>query len=115
MNFKYGVTGYLHWGLNYWHGDALSDLEPDWGGGSYLPPGDSHIVYPGSRGPLSSIRFEALRDGVEDYELLKMLQKKNPKLANEIAASVVRTPTDYVLDPAEFRKARQRIVNALGE
>jgi len=115
MNFKYGVTGYLHWGLNYWHGDALSDLEPDWGGGSYLPAGDSHIVYPGSRGPLSSIRFEALRDGVEDYELLKMLQKKNPKLANEIAASVVRTPTDYVLDPAEFRKARQRIVNALGE
>lgn len=115
MNFRYDVTGYLHWGLNYWHGDAFKDLEPDWGGGNYLPPGDSHIVYPGSRGPLTSIRFEALRDGVEDYELLKMLERKDPNTAHQIAESVVRTPTDYTLDPAEFRKARARIITCLME
>ena len=113
MNFRYGVTGYLHWGLNYWHGDPFRDLEPDWGGANYLPPGDSHIVYPGSRGPLSSIRFEAMRDGIEDYELLKLLEARNPGLAHEIAASVVRTPTDYTLDAKDFRLARQRMITAL--
>jgi len=110
MNFKYGATGYLHWGLCSWSGDPMKDL-----GAGKLPPGDSHIVYPGPRGPLSSIRFEALRDGVEDYELLKLLEKKNPKLAHEIAASVVRTPTDYTLDPGEFQRARVRIVKGLEE
>ncbi|MDH7602519.1 MAG: DUF4091 domain-containing protein [Armatimonadota bacterium] len=113
MNFRYNVSGYLHWGLNYWHGDAFKDLEPDWGGGNYLPPGDSHIVYPGRRGPLSSIRFEAMRDGIEDYELLKLLEKVNPGLANEIAVSVVRTGTDYTLDPKQFRAARHRLICAL--
>lgn len=114
VNFKYGLTGYLHWGLNYWRNeDPFGQLEPDWGGGNYLPPGDSHIIYPGKRGPISSIRFEALRDGVEDFELLKLLEKKDAKKAREIADSVVRSLTDYVMDPAEFRKARAMIVKSL--
>ena len=113
VNFKYDLPGYLHWGFNYYQADPFKDLEPDWGGGNCLPPGDSHIVYPGLRGPLSSIRLEALRDGVEDYEMLKLLEKKNPKLAREIADSVVRSLTDYTMDPGEFRAARMRIVNAL--
>jgi len=109
MNFKYGLTGYLHWGLNHWHGDPFKDVPDD-----ILPPGDSHIVYPGKRGPLSSIRLEALRDGVEDYELLKLLGKKNPKKARRICDSVVRTMTDYTLDPAAFRAARMKLIEALG-
>lgn len=113
VNFKYGLTGYLHWGFNYWQGEPFSHLEPDWGGGTHLPPGDSHIVYPGKRGPLSSLRLEALRDGVEDYELLKLLEKKDAKKAREICDSVVRSLTDYTLDPAEFRKARTRLIDAL--
>lgn len=113
VNFKYGLTGYLHWGFNYWQGDPFADLEPNWGGENYLPPGDSHIVYPGRRGPLSSIRLEALRDGVEDFELLKMLEKKDPKAAREICDSVVQSLTDYTMDHARFRNARARLVKAL--
>lgn len=114
-NFKYDLPGYLHWGFNYWTGDPFVDLEPNWGGETYLPPGDSHIVYPGKRGPLSSIRLEAMRDGIEDYELLKLLESKNPKLAREICDSIVKSLTDYTLDPAAFRKARGRIAEALLE
>ena len=113
VNFKYDLPGYLHWGLNHWHGDPFKDLEPNWGGNTFLPPGDSHIVYPGKLGPLSSIRFEAMRDGIEDYELLKLLEKKNPKLAREICDSIVKSLTDYSLDPLEFREARAKLVNAL--
>jgi hypothetical protein len=116
VNFKYGLTGYLHWGLNYWvNEDPFGQLEPDWDGGNYLPPGDSHIIYPGNRGPISSIRFEALRDGVEDFELLRLLEKKDAKKARAIVDSVVRSLTDYVMDPAEFRKARAMIVKYLEE
>lgn len=116
VNYKYGLTGYLHWGLNFWKSDdPFGHLEPDWGGGNHLPPGDSHIIYPGKRGPISSIRFEALRDGVEDFELLKLLEKKDPKKARSIADSIVRSPADYVMDPAEFRKARGQLIQALAQ
>ena len=113
VNFKYDLPGYLHWGFNYWTGDPFKDLEPNWGGDTYLPAGDSHITYPGKTGPLSSIRLEAMRDGIEDYELLRLLEKKNPKLAREICDSIVRSLTDYSLDKAEFRKARGRLIDAL--
>jgi hypothetical protein len=113
VNFKYDLPGYLHWGFNHWQADPFKDLEPNWGGDTHLPPGDSHIVYPGKRGPLSSIRLEAMRDGIEDYELLKLLEKKNPKLAREICDSIVQSLTEYSLDPAAFRRARGRLIAAL--
>jgi hypothetical protein len=107
-NFKYDLKGYLHWGFNYWRGDPFTDLQSDW-----LPPGDSHIVYPSPTGLLSSIRLEALRDGVEDYEMLRLLEKRNPKAARAICDSVVASWTEYVLDPAEFRAARAKLIRAL--
>ena len=113
VNFKYDMPGYLHWGFNHWQGDPFTFLEPNWGGDNFLPPGDSHIVYPGKRGPLSSIRLEALRDGIEDYELLILLKAKNLKKAREICDSVVRSLTDYTLDPSELRKARLKLIKAL--
>lgn len=112
-NFMYGVTGYLHWGFNYWPADPYNELEPDWGGGSYLPPGDSHIVYPGKRSPLSSIRLEALRDGVEDYELFRLLEKKNSKKAHAICDSVIKSMTDYSIDSKVIHKARLELLEAL--
>lgn len=113
MNFKYNFTGYLHWGLNHWQGDPFTLLEPDWGAGVKLPPGDSHIVYPGKTGPLSSIRMEAMRDGIEDYELLRKLSESDAELAQEICSMVVKSMTDYSLDPDQFRKARLMLLEAL--
>ena len=81
INYKYGLVGYLHWGLNFWGSDPLtSDASRDRG---KLPAGDANITYPGYRKLYSSIRLEAMRDGIYDYELLKMLERKNPgKRAN---------------------------------
>ena len=32
--------------------------------------GDEYLVYPGTDGPMSSVRWEQLREGIEDFELL---------------------------------------------
>jgi hypothetical protein len=112
INFKWGFTGYLHWGFNQWRGgDPFENLEPPHGS-SVLPPGDAWIVYPGDRRLLDSMRHEAMRDGVEDYELLTLLAKKDRAKASEIAEGTVRTFTDYVRDERTFRAQRLKLLEA---
>ena len=89
INFKYNAIGYLHWGLNYWEKDQLNvDASRDRG---RLPAGDNCIIYPGYRKLYSSIRFESMRDGIDDYQLLKMVEEKiQPRHADSpIALSLV--------------------------
>ena len=112
-NFKYGLTGYLHWGFNFWVGDPFRETEAGIAGVGALPPGDTHMIYPGRRGPLSSIRLEAMRDGIEDFELLRLLQEKDTRAAKRICDSVVRSFTDYSLDPVALRAARLRLIKEL--
>ncbi len=59
-----GYSGFLRWAYNSWTEDPLSDTSypaKDW------PAGDCFLVYPG---PRSSIRFERLREGIQDFEKL---------------------------------------------
>lgn len=37
--------------------------------------GDGHLIYAGKSGPLASVRMANIRDGVEDYEYLKTLER----------------------------------------
>jgi hypothetical protein len=120
FNWRYKLSGYLHWGLNFWDADPLHST-----GNPGLPPGDCWIVYPGPNGPLSSLRWEALRDGFEDYECLWLLADRTRRLAaelnappalfdpdqrsDELAEKLVRTMIDYARDPAELRAVRDEI------
>ncbi len=114
INFKYGVTGYLHWGYNHWTPDSpFTHTTRPHGGPPYLPAGDPWIVYPGKDGPLDSIRFEAMRDGIADYELLSMLDKRNAKMAQALARRFILDFDRYNTDVAEFRKARREMLEAL--
>ena len=113
INHRWGFTGFLHWGWNHWRGgDPFRELEPPHGS-SRLPPGDAWIVYPGERGVLDSIRHEAFRDGIEDFELLGLLAASDPERARAIAGRVVRSFTDFERDPATFRAARAELLEAL--
>jgi hypothetical protein len=67
INFAADLAGYLHWGLNFW-----SD-EPFGTPSDRLPPGDTHVIYPGPDGPLSSIRWQMQRRSIQDYEELHLL------------------------------------------
>lgn len=117
INFKYGATGYLHWGFNQWRADSdpygettYMNLES----GNTLPGGDSWIVYPDHGKLYGSIRLEAMRDGIADYSLLKMLEKKDPELSHELCRQVVFNWTLYDTDGDHFRKIRHEILEKLG-
>jgi hypothetical protein len=60
--------GFLRWAYNSWVEDPLQDTRfRTW------PSGDTFFVYPG---PRSSIRWEKLREGIQDYEKLRILTKE---------------------------------------
>jgi len=115
INFRYGVTGYLHWGYNYWgKHDPYRELAIPWDGGlQYLPAGDAWIVYPGKEGPLDSIRFEAMRDGINDYELLSRFAEKDRDAAATLAARHVLDFDKYQTDVAAFRATRRELLEKL--
>lgn len=113
MNFHYNATGYLHWGWNWWPPHPYEDAAQY--SMMQLPAGDSNIVYPEPGGPgvWDSIRYEAMRDGIYDYELLCQLKEKNPNAAARIAGKLIRGFTDYNEDIATFRAARRELLGLL--
>jgi hypothetical protein len=115
INFRYGATGYLHWGYNYWPPHVWQDTA------DYrmarLPGGDANIVYPDpdSFAVFDSIRYEAMRDGIEDHELLSQLAEKNPAAADSLARRVIIDFTNYDTDVPRFRQTRKELLEALSD
>lgn len=61
-----GYDGMLRWSYNSWPADPVRDSRfTAW------PAGDTYLVYPDAR---SSIRFERLREGIQDYEKIRILR-----------------------------------------
>ena len=119
-NFRYNLAGYLHWGFNCWQPDQPDVYEyanaviND--GHTLLPPGDTHICYPGdASGPWMSIRAEQMRAGAEDYELLYLLKDRDPVRAQQILDGIMRSFTDYETNPIAFDRAYQALLTALDE
>ena len=63
-----GFDGFLRWAYNSWPENPIVDSR-------YIrwPSGDTFLVYPDA---LSSIRFERLREGIQDYEKIRILRKE---------------------------------------
>ncbi|SHI55284.1 protein of unknown function [Arenibacter nanhaiticus] len=59
--------GFLRWAYNSWVENPLQDSRF-----SAWPAGDTYLVYPDNR---TSIRFETLRDGIEDAEKIRILRE----------------------------------------
>lgn len=65
--FANNLNGFLRWAYNSWVEEPLYDSRfRTW------PAGDAYLVYPG---PKSSIRFEKIREGVQDYEKLRIIKE----------------------------------------
>lgn len=117
INFRFGATGYLHWGFNQWRTDDpwVETTSINLEGGNILPGGDSWIVYPKEGRLYGSIRLEAMRDGIADYTLLQTLARKDEALAKEICRQNVYGWTTYDMSTEHFRKARHQILEALSD
>lgn len=103
QSWQYGVQGILIWATTYWTSPAAfppPKLQDPWadpmsyksgygekpGEIGYWGNGDGRFLYPPRRdpaadqpacldGPINSLRWENLRDGMEDYEYLWLLQQ----------------------------------------
>jgi len=63
-----GFNGFLRWAYNSWPENPMIDSRyTKW------PAGDTYFIYPG---PLSSVRFERLREGIQDYEKIRIIRKE---------------------------------------
>jgi hypothetical protein len=115
FNFRHDLGGYLHWGGNYWDGDPYQNTEVVINAGQdLLPPGDAFITYPWREKNTirSSIRLETMREGIEDYELLRAAEAKDPARAHQIAAKAMPNIIDYTRDVATFRRLQQELLAA---
>lgn len=117
-NYAYDLRGYLHWATNaYQPGqDPFKQSCPEHRNADsvcILPPGDTHLVYPGTDGPWMSVRFENFRAGTEEFEMLKKLAETDKELADEICGTVFHSFTDVEYDPAVFRAVRNKLIRAL--
>lgn len=154
QTFLYKCEGFLHWGLNVWphyrvpnpwNTDMPTAAEydrwpnTDWDDAGWLSgwhSGGGYLIYPGLNGPLSSIRLEMVRDGIEDWEMLNMLgwqddnsqwnglikraqdQGVSQNIINQAIAAVdistiVQSTTAYTHDAGLFENKRIEIGNAI--
>ncbi len=161
QSWQYGVDGILIWATTYWHSpEAYPDRWQDpWQDpmswvtsygtprGARLPwgNGDGRFLYPPRRdpntattpcldGPINSIRWENLRDGIEDYEYFWLLDqairrteeqrardgsgKWKQRLAEARALLAVpehisKDLTHFTLDPRPMLEHRERLARMI--
>jgi hypothetical protein len=123
LNYKYDAIGYLHWGWNQWNEDPYQDV------GMHF--GDAWHVYPVREGVLNSLRWEQMRNGIQDYEYFWMLEDKISALkdslgsrfswidptrrSKEIAGRVVMNLVEHSDDPQLLYQAKREVIRELLE
>ena len=110
--YSQGITGFLHWGFNYWGEKTIYGIQP-----AARYKGDGYIVYPDVEhfDVLHSNRGVATREGLYDWELLHMLEQKDAAAAMAISLSVARTFEDFTDDAENLDAARMKLLEAICE
>ncbi len=116
--YVYNLVGFLHWGFNFYYSQCSVDqsLNPFvvTDGGRAFPSGDAFLVYPGKDGmPWDSIRHEVLREGWQDWCLLKQYEAVHGR---EATLALLHKDLDYQIsatkyptDPAWLLSLRDRL------
>lgn len=104
-----GMDGYLHWSWINWDEHPLTDSRYRMFGA-----GDTYFYYPGNR---SSIRFERLVEGIQQYEKIHILRdeyRNNPEKLTELNALLEQCRRGDVrgTDCAELVDAIESILNS---
>ncbi|HUT23066.1 MAG TPA: DUF4091 domain-containing protein, partial [Sumerlaeia bacterium] len=135
LSWSLDLKGFLHWGYSHWAPwggvPARIDVSPwlDASGASIycqddnpLPSGDTHIVYPGRHTICSSLRWEVIRKGMEDFELLRMLERaverdkgKRSRAATAARRLLKRIREDLALSPGQHTRCDAALLAAREE
>ncbi|MCD6350851.1 MAG: DUF4091 domain-containing protein [Armatimonadetes bacterium] len=121
--YRYGITGLLYWSTTYWNPKYTKNPFEDMATVKDINRniyGDGSLFYPGSKvgldGPVTSVRLECLRDGLEDYEYLVLARRclgeeAVEKLVEQITPELRRYETDAV----KFEQARRELAERITE
>jgi hypothetical protein len=141
MSHKYRVDGFLYYLVNNgWERNRKvisSGPYTEWDGASCINSkdkwanGDGNLIYPGPKRPLSSIRLENIRDGLEDYEYLHLLAEKVERVSRlpattarqsfldqarpllAVPDAVVRSVVEYTLEPNAVQDWRTQLATLI--
>jgi hypothetical protein len=119
LTFLHGATGELYWetSMAFSH-DAWSN---QW---DFSGNGDGTLFYPGTTAriggqtdiPVASIRLKMIREGMEDYEYLKLLADSgDAELAKRLAREVFPNAYTTDVDPQALMKARDAMAKRIVE
>ncbi|MEN8229655.1 MAG: glycoside hydrolase domain-containing protein [Bacteroidota bacterium] len=107
-----GYTGYLFWAFNTWVANPIQDSR--W---HRYPAGTLFQFYPG---PRTSIRFEKLIEGIQDFEKIRILREQFAKNGNkeglmqlDHALSLIQIEKLDTIPAAEMVEKAKAILNEL--
>lgn len=125
--YYFGFDGFLRWDYNLW-------TEDPWKDPGYRFPifkaGDMFFVYPGKDlKPVRSVRQENLRFGIQDFEILTMLEKEKGREFIEtkfmenllgrkediVVKSFMEVDMNYSLDNYDYNRAKKDILDLLSK
>lgn len=112
------LDGFLRWAYNSWNRNPYETTDfGNW------PTGDTFLVYPGNK---SSLRFERLRDGLENFEKIAILRRQakekgaSPAFRQAVADMDKELATLFTVEKsrgtehaADVRKANDAILRAV--
>lgn len=122
LNYRFGITGYLHHGLNKWTANPFELMNE-----ARFGAGDSWIVYPARDGLMGSIRWEQMRAGIQDYEYFRLLEDRlagvrrgaglpwlNPAQRGiELAARVIPAMNRFTQDPDLLYAVKRQVAGEI--
>ena len=126
--WRYRIRGLLYWGgMSYWR-----QVEDPWKEAPFYSSrhsrtsktegpifwGEGCLVYParavGYDGIVPSLRLKALRDGIEDYEYLAMLEKLGmAEEAQKIVQSLAPSWFQWDPHPSDYEAARKQLAELI--
>ena len=116
----YDVDGFLYFSLNKWfeqnYWDSCPYIAPN--GVTVLGYGNGLLLYDGAKvgidGPVGSLRLEAMRDGIEDFQLLTMHQGRYRETATDnLISSVSQHIAQYNSDGNNFLTTKIALLESL--
>jgi hypothetical protein len=122
--WRYRIRGILYWGgMSYWRGveDPWTDpktLDRRAGRKDPLFNGEGTLVYPGRavgyEGIAPSLRLKALRDGIEDYEYLAILERAGlADAAEQMVMPLAGSWFEWEKDAGAYEAARVKLADLI--